>query len=68
MEIEPDNSDWIEMKLFFYHKLDKQVQAPLLSRLRVKKLLAKAKEGDVGADDADGANDNEKIQFLWWPL
>ena len=37
----------------YYHKIDKQVQAPLLSRLRVKKLLAKAKEVDDNDDDIE---------------
>ena len=37
----------------YFHKIDKQVQAPFLSRLRVKKLLAKAKEVDVNYDDIE---------------
>ena len=36
----------------------------MLSRLRVKKLLAKAKEVDVGADGADGADGVDDIENM----
>ena len=37
----------------YSHKIDKEVQAPFLSRLRLKKLLAKAKEVDDNDDDIE---------------